>query len=242
MKHALSIVLIGLTLLSSAWGSRLSPVASGTTTITTGVVSGSQIPLLGTASSNITLTGTIVGAPATFSVQIETSTNNGSSYSICGSANTSTSGTIQITCSQIADHAQVDITIATGGTSPTLSWSLMADDGNFNGAPPVASTAVESGHVLKASPGVLYGLVVTSTVNGLVMVFNSATVPADGAVTPIYCLRLTPDSGGAGTFGINFIPGPTATFSTGISVAMSTGTNCANKTASATAWFTGMVK
>ncbi len=107
---------------------------------------------------------------------------------------------------------------------------------------PVASAAVENGHVLKASAGNLYGLVVTSTVNGLVMIFNSTTVPGNGAVTPLYCLRLTPDSGGAGTFGINFLPGPPASFSTGISWAMSTGTNCANLTLSATAWGTGLAK
>jgi len=106
----------------------------------------------------------------------------------------------------------------------------------------VQSTATESGHVLKSTSGNFYGVVVTSTVNGLVMIFNSATVPVDGAVTPIYCFRLTPDSGGSGTASISFLPGPPAVFTTGISVAMSTGTNCANKTASVTAWITGLVK
>ncbi len=110
------------------------------------------------------------------------------------------------------------------------------------GVTPVVSTAVESGHVLKNAAGNLYGVVVTATVNGLVMVFNSTTVPGDGAVTPLYCTRLTVDSGNSGTAGISFLPGPPAVFSTGISVAFSTGTNCANKTASATAWISGLVK
>ncbi len=151
---------------------------------------------------------------------------------------------IQAVAGTISPLSSLTITVASvwvgdsgsNGVYPAATGSQAA------AIPTVQSTAVESGHVLKASAGNLYGVVVTSTVNGVVMVFNSATVPGDGAVTPIYCIRLTPDSGGLGTASISFLPGPPALFSTGISVAMSTGTNCANKAASATAWITGLVK
>lgn len=114
-------------------------------------------------------------------------------------------------------------------TNPTsVSTSALA---------PVVSAAVEGTHVLKGSAGNLYGLVVTNTtVAGYVMVFNATTAPADGAVTPIYCLPI----------GINqtvSLTGPSTipiSFSTGISVAFST-TGCFTKTVSATAMFTGLV-
>ena len=106
---------------------------------------------------------------------------------------------------------------------------------------PVVSSAAEGGHVLKAGPGQLYSVYVTATASGLLMVFNSATVPGDGAVTPIECVPLTV-SGGIGVASVNYLPGPPAFYSNGISVAYSSGTNCFSKTASATAFIHGLAQ
>lgn len=110
-----------------------------------------------------------------------------------------------------------------------------------NAITPIVSTSVEAGHVLKASPGNLYSIYATTTATGLLMVFNSATVPADGAVTPLECVPVVLN-GTIGVASINYAPGPPSAYSTGISVAFSTGTNCFSKTGSATAFFHGTVQ
>jgi hypothetical protein len=69
------------------------------------------------------------------------------------------------------------------------------------------------------------------------MVFNSTTVPVDGAVTPIEC-QAAPANG---TTSLTFNPGPVESYSTGISVAFSS-TGCFTKTASATAFFHGGIQ
>lgn len=94
-----------------------------------------------------------------------------------------------------------------------------------------SSGSAESNHVIKASAGNVYGIYAYSTVAGLFMVFNSTTVPGDGAVTPIECIPIN-----AGGFGAHDLTIPDQ-YATGISVAFSTGTNCFNKAASATALF-----
>ena len=102
---------------------------------------------------------------------------------------------------------------------------------------PVASTALESGHVLKASAGTLYSLVATTTTAaGYLMVFNSTTVPADGAVTPLYAIVV--DVGNS----VNLTAQLAGMyFPTGVSVAFST-TGPFTKTASATAMFSWQVR
>lgn len=101
----------------------------------------------------------------------------------------------------------------------------------------VVSPAAESGRVLKASAGNLYSISVTSGASaGFLMVFNSTTVPADGAVTPIVCRAV-----GVGATVVATFSDVPAAYSTGISAAFST-TGCFTKTASATAFFEGYVK
>lgn len=46
----------------------------------------------------------------------------------------------------------------------------------------VKSTALEASHVLKASTGSISALIVTDTASEYILIINSATVPADGAV------------------------------------------------------------
>lgn len=100
---------------------------------------------------------------------------------------------------------------------------------------PVVSSAVESGHVLKASAGNLYRLRVTSTVAGYVLIFNSTTVPSNGAVTPQSCTQA-----GVGTTEIDHATIPDR-YTTGISVAYST-TGCFTNTLSVTAMIEGEIE
>lgn len=103
---------------------------------------------------------------------------------------------------------------------------------------PVVSTATEGSHILKVSPGCLLAVYATTGATaGYLMVFNSITVPADGAVTPIECVYVPATS----SVGINYAPQPPAWYSIGISAAFST-TGCFTKTISATAFIHGLVQ
>lgn len=106
-----------------------------------------------------------------------------------------------------------------------------------SGVAPVVTAAVAGGQVLKASAGNLYGLnVVSGASAGYVLVTNTTTVPADGAVTPLKCYAIPATS----SLDLNLRAAPVY-FSTGISVSFST-TGCFTKTASATAFISGDVK
>lgn len=105
-------------------------------------------------------------------------------------------------------------------------------------ATPVVSSALEGSHILKAGPGTLYALyVVNGASAGYLMTFNSTTVPADGAVTPIECV---PVAASSYQF-INFAPQPPEFYSLGIVAVFST-SGCFTKTISATAFFHGIVQ
>lgn len=107
-----------------------------------------------------------------------------------------------------------------------------------SGITPVVSSAAEGTRVFKASAGSLYSAYVTSGATaGFLMIFNSATAPGDGAVTPIHCVQVPANT----TQSVNFNPGPPEVYATGISAAFSS-TGCFTKTVSATAFFHGSVK
>jgi len=138
-------------------------------------------------------------------------------------------GTVQ--CDNVQNLLVKINTPAPVQVSPTSSASLAIT--------PVVTSAVASSLVLKASAGNLYSVTLTTGATaGLLMVFNATSAPADGAVTPVYCVDVAATS----TVAINFIPGPPAQFATGITAVFSSGTNCFNKTASATAFISGMVQ
>lgn len=106
-----------------------------------------------------------------------------------------------------------------------------ADATAISGTTPVASGAVSGGIVGKASAGNLYGFnVVAGASAGFILITNTATVPADGAVTPLKCIPLAANTG----IDVN-LRGQPVFFSTGISLSFST-TGCYAKTASATAF------
>ena len=103
---------------------------------------------------------------------------------------------------------------------------------------PVVSTATESGRVLKASKGcIISGYVTTGAAAGYMMIFNSITIPADGAVTPVNCIYVPANT----SIGLIWAPQPPEWYSTGIAIAFST-TGCFTKTASATAFFHALVQ
>ena len=100
------------------------------------------------------------------------------------------------------------------------------------GIVPTVSAAAEASHLIKAAPGNLYSLYVTTGATaGYVMTFNAATVPPDGVVTPIECVAAPADS----TVSISF-DGPPDIYSVGI-VAVFSSTGCFTKMASPTAFF-----
>lgn len=106
------------------------------------------------------------------------------------------------------------------------------------GAAPVISAATEGSHILKASPGcLLAAYATTGATAGYLMIFNSATVPADGAVTPQNCIYIPATT----SIALNWAPQPPEWYSTGISAAFST-TGCFTKTLSATAFIHALVQ
>jgi hypothetical protein len=104
------------------------------------------------------------------------------------------------------------------------------------GIVPVVSSTAEASKVFKASAGNLYAYqVTTGALAGYVMIFNTTSAPADGAVTPTKCVVVPAGA----TVGVS--ADPPEYFSTGITAVFST-TGCFTKTASATAMFSGDVK
>lgn len=96
----------------------------------------------------------------------------------------------------------------------------------------VVSSAVETGHVIKASAGNLYAFEVTAGATaGEVLIHNSTTVPSAGAVTPVKCYNLPANNTLAGSWE----PVPLQ-FGTGIAISFSTAATCFTQTNSSTAF------
>jgi len=94
---------------------------------------------------------------------------------------------------------------------------------------PVTSAAAESSHVIKASAGNLYRVAITTGASGgYLMVFDAATAPADGTVTPKICRAVGANAS------LDVIYDYPERYATGVTVVFST-TGCFTKTASATA-------
>ena len=105
-------------------------------------------------------------------------------------------------------------------------------------ATPVVSAAAEGSHILKASPGCLLATYVTiGATGGYLMIFNSTTVPADGAVTPVECIQVAASTTGWE----NWAPLPPEYFSLGIVAVFST-TGCFTKTIGSSVFFHGIVQ
>lgn len=101
----------------------------------------------------------------------------------------------------------------------------------------ISSTAYEKSHVLKETPGYLVSLVGYNSKASaqFIQIFNSATVPANGAV-PIYTFTVPATS----NFSLD-IPAAGANFSTGIVVTNSS-TGPTKTIGSDDCWFTAVIK
>lgn len=124
----------------------------------------------------------------------------------------------------IAGGGSAGTGVAAFSFNPTTSVNAAATKGK--------STALEASHVIKASAGNLYWLTVTADANaGFLMIFDATSAPADGAVTPDYCVPIAASTGNP----FNWLLNP-MNFSTGITVVYSS-TGCLTKTASIHATF-----
>ena len=101
----------------------------------------------------------------------------------------------------------------------------------------ISNPAVGSSLLLRAGNVSLYDVNVVSGANaGYIMVFDSATVPADGAVTPKMCLPLAANTGidiNMRSNGMYLPNGAVITFST---------TGCFTLTKSSTAFIAGSIQ
>lgn len=116
------------------------------------------------------------------------------------------------------------------------AWATNESVGQWMGMAPAnwhlyASAAAENNTVAQPSQSTLLSACYTNqSVNDLtLLVFNSATVPADGAVTPILCGPIPKATGTLVSVGCYTPPAP-VNFSTGLSVAVSSGAACYTKT------------
>lgn len=95
----------------------------------------------------------------------------------------------------------------------------------------IVSPALTGGLVAKASAGYLYGVnVTTGATAGYVLVTNTATIPADGAIVPSKCVALAANT----SLDLGWRASPLYS-ATGFSISFSS-TGCFTKTASATAF------
>ena len=143
-------------------------------------------------------------------------------------------------------------TYATGTTNPfscdpagnqrvrdlATAASVASIDGkqaNLSAIAPSANTALASSWSRPAARTLLGINVTSTTVSGYIMLFDSATVPADGAVTPLRCMPLTGQTPTGIEYGWRQAP---LLFSSGVVVVFSS-TGCYTKTASATVFISG---
>jgi hypothetical protein len=102
------------------------------------------------------------------------------------------------------------------------------------GVGPIAIQALGASQQLKTLPGNLFSLnVVSGGTAGYILLLDSKTIPADGAVTPVKCMPLAANTG----IDLNWSIQPVR-FVNGIAIVFSS-TGCFTKTASATAFISG---
>ena len=164
--------------------------------------------------------------------QVDNLLGNQNSFAVGGKAIDETTYSPAYTA---ADHAQLALDIASGRL---LVDSKERPDATDTYTPSQdVSGALEASSVSKASAGVFYGLSGHNTLASAqwILVYNSATVPANGAVTPIATIRVAANSNfsfDSGKFGIFC--------SAGISWSNSTDATIFNKTLGAADCFVNL--
>ncbi len=128
-------------------------------------------------------------------------------------------------------------TIKAGGTAPALAdTALVVTQSPANAIAPLSTAVAASSLVLKVGAGNLYSVTcATTSVGGWLMLFDAATLPGNGTVTPAYAWPIGAANGFA-SFGF----GVPARFLNGVVAAFST-TGPFNLTASPTAFIAGQV-
>ena len=188
-----------------------------------GVGTSTPLPVTSSASSPVNITG---------------ATSNGTDTQATTSANIpNTSYNYSFNSSTWDRNRSINGALAAG--TGTQAVAIAPTSSAAGAIKPVVTSAAASSLVLKASAGNLYSVTLTSGASaGLLMVFDATSAPADGAVTPVECINVAANS----TVVVNFSPGPPSSYATGITAVFSTGTNCFNKAASATAFISGKVQ
>jgi hypothetical protein len=133
----------------------------------------------------------------------------------------------------IASDSTGQVALA-GGTNTVGKIGI---DPSMTGLTPVVSSAAEASHVLKASAGSLWGVYAANLTGtaGFLVVLNATAAPADGAITPLACVPLTAN----GIASINYVPGPPAAYSSGITAVVTSATSCFTKTTGVITAFIG---
>lgn len=124
--------------------------------------------------------------------------------------------------------------VSPAGNAADPYFTAAAPSSSVGAAPSSGQTAVAAGSlILKASAGNLYGYDVCSGASaGYLMVFDSATVPADGTVTPKRVHAIAANASLSRSFN------PPIRCASGITLVFST-TGAFTKTISATAFLAG---
>jgi hypothetical protein len=221
---------IGAVTQSGTWNigsiTTLPALATGANTI--GAVTQASGPWtmnLTQANGTTLLTGT--GAQGAGSPRVTVATD---SATVAGSASLPAG-------SNIVGKVGIDQTTPGTTNGVTIAPSASATIGQT----PVNSAAAENNHVLKASAGNLYGVYATNltATAGFLVVLNATSAPADGAITPLACVPLTAN----GVASVNYLPGPPAVYSTGITAIVTSAATCFTKTTGTiTAFIAGQVQ
>ena len=119
----------------------------------------------------------------------------------------------------------------------TAAVAIAPTSASAAGITPVVSTAAEATRVLKASAGNLYSVyaVNLTATAGFLLILNTTSAPADGAVTPLDAVALPAN----GVASISYNSGPPAAYSTGITAVLSSAATVFTKT---TGVITGFIK
>jgi hypothetical protein len=129
-KNVLLLILLFASYKSFA--QQVSNLGYGSST-SAGVIGTTNTSVDGPQYSKFYLKASATGNPTSYSIQIEGSTDHGSTYSLCGSAAVTSLTPSQVSCTGQYDKVQLNITNITGGTSPVVYWSFgYANDTNVS--------------------------------------------------------------------------------------------------------------
>ena len=224
-----------------------SNASSARVMIATGSVAITNFPTTQTIAGSVAITN----FPATQTVAGSVTANLGT---LNGAALAANQTNVQ---SALGAPATTAVTVqgSPSGAPVPVSGSVTANPGtgNFNILPaptsspsnaiaPNASPAPASSLILKASGGNVYNAMATSfsSTAGYLVLLNSATVPADGAITPLACVPLPATGSASITYSNGSPPG---WYSSGIVAVITSGATCYTKTTSTiTGFISGQVQ